>query len=141
VLRLRSGVTVIDDSYNANPTATRRALDVVSGAKDRRRRVAVLGEMLELGDDAVRLHEEVGRAAAHAGVDVVIAVGGAPARALADAAVTAGIPAAQVRHVATSEEAADAAAAIVREGDLVLVKGSRGIRTDRVVDRLKAEFA
>jgi UDP-N-acetylmuramoyl-tripeptide--D-alanyl-D-alanine ligase len=141
VLRLSNGVTVIDDSYNANPTATRRALEVLGEAREHPRRVAVLGEMLELGEHASALHEEVGRAAAEAKVDVVIAVGGEPARALADAAVAAGIARANVLYVATSDKAADAAAALVQRGDLVLVKGSRGVRTDRVVDRLKAEFA
>lgn len=141
VLRLSDGITVIDDSYNANPTATKLALEVIGNARDRSRRVAVLGEMLELGERASALHEDVGRTAAGANVDVVIAVGGEPARALADAAIAAGMARANVLYVATSDEAADAAATLVRRGDLVLVKGSRGVRTDRVVDRLKAEFA
>jgi UDP-N-acetylmuramoyl-tripeptide--D-alanyl-D-alanine ligase len=138
VLRLSGDITVIDDSYNANPTATRRALDVLMSARASRR-VAVLGEMLELGDSAVELHADVGRAAAKAGVDVLLAVGGAPAAALGDAAVDAGMPRHNVRHFATSDLAADAAIALVKAGDLVLVKGSRGVRTDRVVERLKAE--
>ena len=141
VLALSDDVTVVDDSYNANPTATRRALEMIAEATGRSRRIAVLGEMLELGDHAVRLHEDVGRAAAQSKVDVLIAVGGEPARALADAAVAAGMPRAKVIYVATSDAAADAAAALVQRGDLVLVKGSRGVRTERVVDRLKAEFA
>ena len=141
VLRLASEVILIDDSYNANPTATKRALEVLGETRDQSRRVAVLGEMLELGERASALHEDVGRAAAEAKVDVVIAVGGEPARALADAAVAAGIGRANVLYVATSDEAADAAATLIRRGDLVLVKGSRGVRTDRVVDRLRAEFA
>ena len=141
VLRLSKGVTVIDDSYNANPAAMKRALEVLGEARDRSRRVAVLGEMLELGERAPALHEDVGRAAADAKVDVVIAVGGEPARALADAAVAAGMARANVLYIATSDKAADAAATLVQRGDLVLVKGSRGVRTDRVVDRLKAEFA
>jgi UDP-N-acetylmuramoyl-tripeptide--D-alanyl-D-alanine ligase len=141
VVRLARGVTIIDDSYNANPTATRRALDVLAASPQAARRIAVLGEMLELGTHAGRLHEEVGRAAAAAHVDRLIAVGGAPAAALAAAAVAAGMPRAGVSHCATSEGAADEVASIVRPGDLVLVKGSRGIRTDRVVDRLKAECA
>jgi UDP-N-acetylmuramoyl-tripeptide--D-alanyl-D-alanine ligase len=141
VLRLSGDVTVIDDSYNANPAATRHALEVLAAAGVRGRRVAVLGEMLELGERAVALHEDVGRAAAEANVNVVIAVGGDPARAMADAAVAAGMPRANVLYLATSDEAADAAAGLVRHGDLVLVKGSRGVRTDRVVDRLKAESA
>ena len=138
VVRLASGITLVDDSYNANPTATRRALDVLASAAAERR-IAVLGEMLELGDRAAALHEEVGRAAAAARVDVLFAVGGAPAVALADAAVAAGMPPASVRRFATSEEAAAAAVALVRPGDVVLVKGSRGVRTDRVVERLSVE--
>jgi UDP-N-acetylmuramoyl-tripeptide--D-alanyl-D-alanine ligase len=138
VVRLPSGVTLIDDSYNANPTATRRALDVLAASKAARR-VAVLGEMLELGDHSIALHEGVGRAAAEAGVDLLLAVGGTPAAAMADAAMQAGMVRDRVRHFATSDDAAAAAASLVEAGDLVLVKGSRGIRTDRVVDRLKAE--
>jgi UDP-N-acetylmuramoyl-tripeptide--D-alanyl-D-alanine ligase len=141
VLRLASEVTVIDDSYNANPTATKRALEVLRDAAGRSRRVAVLGEMLELGERSVALHEDVGREAARTKIDVLIAVGGEPAKAMADAAVAAGMPRAKVIYVATSDEAADAAATLVQRGDLLLVKGSRGVRTDRVVDRLKAEFA
>ena len=138
IVRLLSGVTIVDDSYNANPTATKLALDVLT-ASPAARRIAVLGEMLELGERSAELHAEVGRAAATAGVDLVLAVGGEPARALADAAVAAGMAAASVRYFTTSDEAADAAAALVRRGDLVLVKGSRGVKTDRVVDRLRAE--
>jgi UDP-N-acetylmuramoyl-tripeptide--D-alanyl-D-alanine ligase len=139
VVRLRDRVTVIDDSYNANPTATIYALDVLAAA-GAARRVAVLGEMLELGDRAAALHADVGRAVAAAGVDVLFAIGGAPAAALADAAVAGGMSSARVRHFATSDEAAGAIAAAVEPGDVVLVKGSRGVKTDRVVDRLKAEW-
>ena len=96
--------------------------------------------MLELGDRSAELHQGIGRAAASAGVDVLFAVGGAPAKALADAAIAAGMPAASVRYFATSDEAAGAAATLVKTGDLVLVKGSRGVKTDRVVERLKSEL-
>jgi UDP-N-acetylmuramoyl-tripeptide--D-alanyl-D-alanine ligase len=137
IVRLRDGVTIVDDSYNANPTATKKALDVLA-ASPAARRIAVIGEMLELGNSAAALHEDVGRAA-KARVDLLFAVGGAPAKALADAAVAAGMSAANVRYFATSDEAADAAVTLVKRGDLVLVKGSRGVKTDRVVDRLKAE--
>jgi UDP-N-acetylmuramoyl-tripeptide--D-alanyl-D-alanine ligase len=141
VLRLGRGVVVIDDSYNASPAATRKALDVLRTATAAGRRVAVLGEMKELGARAVELHESVGRAAVAAGVSLLIAVGGDPAGVLAEAAIAAGLSSASVRHVATSEAAADAIAAAVEPGDLILVKGSHGIRTDRVVDRLTAELA
>ena len=99
----------------------------------------MLGEMLELGDHAQRLHAESGRLAAASGLDLLYAVGGAPAQALAGAAVDAGMTAAAVTCFPTSDEAAAAIASTVRSGDLVLVKGSRGIRTDIVVDRLAAE--
>ncbi len=141
VVRLARGVTVIDDSYNASPAATRRALEVLRTTGGAGRKVAVLGEMLELGDRAIALHQDVGRAAAAARLDVLLTVGGAAAGALADAAVAGGLARERTRHVATSDEAADLAASLVQAGDLVLVKGSRGVRTDMVVDRLKAEFA
>ena len=79
-------------------------------------------------------------AAAAAGLDWLIAVGGPPARALAESAAAAGMPSAAVSYVATKEEAAEAALERVRPGDLILVKGSRGIGTDLVVERLKVEF-
>ena len=138
IARLAGGVTVIDDSYNANPTAMKRALDVLASA-EASRRIAVLGEMLELGDRAPDLHADVGRFVATRRVDLLFAVGDAPAAALADAAIEAGMSHDRVRHLATSDAAADAVAAIVQRGDVVLVKGSRGVKTDRVVDRLKAE--
>jgi UDP-N-acetylmuramoyl-tripeptide--D-alanyl-D-alanine ligase len=103
--------------------------------------VAVIGEMLELGEQAIALHEDVGQAVAQSGLDLLLTVGGEAASALARAAVVAGLPETRVRYFATSDEAAIEAARLVRSGDLVLVKGSRGVRTDRVVDRLKAEFA
>jgi UDP-N-acetylmuramoyl-tripeptide--D-alanyl-D-alanine ligase len=135
VRALASGVTVIDDAYNANPLAVERALDVL-GAEAGSRRVAVLGEMLELGPESAALHARVGRAAARAGVAVLVTVGGDPARALGRGAQDAGLAADAVRHAASSEEAAEIVAGLVRPGDLVLVKGSRGVRLERVVDRL-----
>ena len=141
LLRLPGGLTLIDDSYNSSPSALTRALRTVKTATGSARRVAVLGEMLELGDHATRLHQECGTAAAAAGLDLLITIGGGAARALAEAAVASGMPAASVAWVATSAEAAALAAERTRAGDLVLVKGSRGIGTDAVVDRLKAEFA
>jgi UDP-N-acetylmuramoyl-tripeptide--D-alanyl-D-alanine ligase len=97
--------------------------------------------MLELGTHAARLHAECGRAAARAGLDWLITVGGEPALTMAAAALEAGMPASAVTHVATRDDAVAAAMKKVRPGDLLLVKGSRGIGTDLVVDSLKVEFA
>jgi UDP-N-acetylmuramoyl-tripeptide--D-alanyl-D-alanine ligase len=141
LVRLPGGVTLIDDSYNSSPAALKQSLATVAAATGSARKIAVLGEMLELGEHATRLHRECGRAAADAGLDALITVGGDPAKQLADAARAAGLAPASVMHVATSAEAAALALQRVRPGDLVLVKGSRGTRTDIVVERLKVEFA
>ena len=141
VRRLRGGITLIDDSYNSSPSALKRALDVIATETRASRKVAVLGEMLELGDHAVRLHRECGRAAAAAGLRLLFTVGGDPAKALADAAIEAGMPAGSVTHFDKSETASPTIAGAIRAGDLVLVKGSRGTRTDVVADAIAAEFA
>jgi UDP-N-acetylmuramoyl-tripeptide--D-alanyl-D-alanine ligase len=141
LLRLPGGITLIDDSYNSSPAALRRSLETVATATGSARKTAVLGEMLELGAHAEGLHRECGEAAARAGLDLLVAVGGPAAAALAEAAVSAGMDRAAVAHVATSEEATRVCLERMRPGDLVLVKGSRSIRTDVVVERLKAEFA
>jgi UDP-N-acetylmuramoyl-tripeptide--D-alanyl-D-alanine ligase len=133
-------VTIVDDSYNSSPAALLRALDVLATESRARRRVAVLGEMLELGDLSVPLHEASGQAAAHAGLSWLVTVGGRPAAALGRAAVAAGMDAHVVSHFATSEEAAGAVVAALEPGDAVLVKGSRGVKTDVVVDRIAAVF-
>src|SRR5262249_29837538 len=98
LLRLPGGITLIDDSYNSSPAALKRSLETVRNATGSARKIAVLGEMLELGDHAMRLHEECGWIAAQSGLDVLIAVGGAAAGRLADAAKTAGMPPSAVAY-------------------------------------------
>jgi UDP-N-acetylmuramoyl-tripeptide--D-alanyl-D-alanine ligase len=139
VRHLRDGAVLIDDSYNSSPSALTLALDVMARETRAPGRVAVLGEMLELGDHSVALHESSGRAAAAARLRLLVAVGGAPARAMAEAAVAAGMPRDGVVHFASSAEAAPAVAAALRAGDLVLVKGSRGTRCDVIADRIVRE--
>jgi UDP-N-acetylmuramoyl-tripeptide--D-alanyl-D-alanine ligase len=141
LLRLPGGITLIDDAYNSSPAALKRSLEIVAAASGSARKIAVLGEMLELGAHAVALHRECGRAAHAAGLDLLVAVGGEPIQALADEAKAAGVPPQNVAVVADRTTAVDEVLKRVRPGDLVLVKGSRGIGLDAVVDRLKAEFA
>jgi UDP-N-acetylmuramoyl-tripeptide--D-alanyl-D-alanine ligase len=141
VIRLAGDITVVDDSYNSSPAALRQALQVIVSDRRATRKAAVLGEMLELGEHGAQLHAECGRAAAAAELDRLIAVGQEGARVLAEAAVSAGVPAAAVTWTPTSHEAADLITSWLTAGDLVLVKGSRGIKTDLVVDRILAEFA
>ena len=138
VLRL-GPLTVVDDTYNSSPVALRAALDAVGRERGCRRRVAVLGEMLELGVRSAALHEACGRAAVEAGFSVVVAVGGPPAAALAAGARAAGLPAPAVATFETSAAAAEHVAGVARGGDAILVKGSRGVGMDRIVERLKAE--
>jgi UDP-N-acetylmuramoyl-tripeptide--D-alanyl-D-alanine ligase len=132
-------VTIVDDSYNSNPKALSRALAMLKG-EARYRRIAVIGEMLELGETSSELHRQAGKEAAESGVAALVAVGGVAARAVAEGAIQGGIPAADVYYAEDSAKASKIAAGLVKPGDLVLVKGSRGIRTDLVVDHLKAEL-
>jgi len=131
--RLPGGVEVLDDSYNSNPTAMERAIEALTAATPRGRRILASGDMLELGAHASKAHARLGELVAGAGIDLFVAVGPLSARA-ADKARAAGAP--EVRHFADSEAAAAFVAGAVRPGDLVLVKGSRGIRMERVVEAL-----
>ena len=97
--------------------------------------------MLELGAHADSLHRSAGAAAFKAGLDCLFVVGGDAAARLAEAARAAGLPASSVIYLTDRQQAIDAVVNRVRPGDLVLVKGSRGIGLDAVVERLKAEFA
>jgi UDP-N-acetylmuramoyl-tripeptide--D-alanyl-D-alanine ligase len=128
---LGGGIALVDDSYNASPTAMEAALALL--AETPGRRLAVLGEMRELGEAALELHRRVGRAAATA-ADVLVAVGGELAAAMAAAA--AGI---EVHRVADAQAAAALVRHALRPGDVVLVKGSRGVQLDRAVDALLGE--
>jgi len=136
VTALTSGARLVDDSYNASPAALLFALDALA-ATPAKRRVAMLGEMRELGDLTATLHVACGRAAALAGVDELVVVGGPAADGLAKGARAAGLVADRIHRFADSAAAAERAPSLVGAGDLVLVKGSRGTRMDVVADRLK----
>lgn len=125
---LAAGGVVIEDCYNANPIAMRAALADLAGRSGRR--VAVLADMMELGPDEGRFHREVGEAAAEAGIDLLIAVG---ERAAGYVAGAGGIEAV---HIATVEEALGEVPGMLREGDVVLLKGSRSMRLERLADAI-----
>jgi UDP-N-acetylmuramoyl-tripeptide--D-alanyl-D-alanine ligase len=132
---LPGGVTVIDDCYNANPMSVRAALDDLAAsapAGGRSRRVAVLGDMLELGPSEHRFHVEAGRHAAAAGVEVLVTVGPLAA------AMAEGFSG-ELHSVASAAEAAPLVRALVRPGDVVLVKGSRGVGLELVCASLTEE--
>jgi len=133
VIRLASGITVVDDSYNASPLAMGRVLALLAGSSGRR--VAVLGEMYELGPMAREAHREIGSLAARS-CDLLLTVGAAHATAMAQAAREAGMPASSVVEAADAMEAAGKLRELLRPGDLVLFKGSRGVGLDVAVDAL-----
>jgi UDP-N-acetylmuramoyl-tripeptide--D-alanyl-D-alanine ligase len=130
------GVRVYDDSYNSNPRALAVALESL-GARPAARKVAVLADMLELGDAAAAFHRRAGETVARTGWDVLVAVGPLAAH-IADGAAAAGMSATAIHRFADAGAAAAAVVSLVREGDLVLVKGSRGMRTEAIVDALAA---
>jgi UDP-N-acetylmuramyl pentapeptide synthase len=121
---LAVGGVLIEDCYNANPIAVRAALADLAGRSGRR--VAVLADMMELGPDELAYHREIGRAAADAGVELLVAVG---TRAAAYVEGAAGVPSV---HFPTVEEAVAGVPAHLRAGDVVLLKGSRSMALERV---------
>jgi UDP-N-acetylmuramoyl-tripeptide--D-alanyl-D-alanine ligase len=138
VLTLADGVSLVDDSYNASPLAVSRVLELLARAPGRR--IAVLGEMYELGELAAEAHETVGVKAA-ASCDLLVAVGGAHARLVAASATRAGLPQRAVHLAGNAEEAAELLRGLLHAGDVVLVKGSRGVGLDRTVAALAGEEA
>jgi UDP-N-acetylmuramoyl-tripeptide--D-alanyl-D-alanine ligase len=140
VLSFEPGFTVVDDSYNSNPRSlVAMAEAVAAGGDGVRRRVVVAGEMLELGPDSAAIHREVGREIAGLGLDIFWGVRG-DARELIEGARETGMSREATAYHESSEEAAGALAEFVRPGDLVLVKGSRGVHTERIIERLKERW-
>jgi len=137
VRRLGEEVVLLDDCYNSSPEALEAAV-VALGLAPGRRRVAVLGDMLELGPTGPMLHRERGRALA--GRVDALAVVGPLAREILEGAREAGIPAASLHHFADAAEAAAAVPHLIRPGDAVLVKASRAVKLEAVVDAIAARF-
>ena len=128
-----NGITILNDCYNSNPEAAKAMLDTLA-AMPGQRKIAVLGEMLELGVWAEKMHAEVGAHAAAIGIDVVVAIRGA-ARHLAAAAAKAGV---ETHFFEEPASAGDALRTIARQGDVVLCKGSRGTRVEKALERFMA---
>jgi len=126
------GIHILDDSYNANPDSMRAALRTLAVLPVNGARIAVLGCMGELGHESERGHRSVGQDAAAAGINLLIAVGATDAGYLAEAARQAGLK--EVHHLPDPEAAASFLAERARPGDLVLLKGSRAARMERVLD-------
>jgi UDP-N-acetylmuramoyl-tripeptide--D-alanyl-D-alanine ligase len=124
LVELPENAILINDSYNANPVSMRAALDHLATLAQGRRRLAVLGEMRELGPEAAAYHQEIGRHAREQGVELIIGVGELASAYEPD------------RHVDDADAAADALAEVLGPGDAVLVKGSRAVGLERVAEKL-----
>ncbi len=129
------GVTVIDDAYNASPESMRAAFRSLREVAAGGRTIAVIGEMLEMGDDSLEAHHELGHLAVRLGIDLLLVVGDG-ARAAYDAAVREGSFGGEAEFVATIESARERLAAILAPGDTVLVKASHGAGLWRLADDL-----
>jgi UDP-N-acetylmuramoyl-tripeptide--D-alanyl-D-alanine ligase len=125
------GATILNDSYNSNPEALRSMIHTLA-SRPGQRRILVAGEMLELGEHGPRLHAECGKAAAEAGLDIVVGVRG-NAEHIASAACAGGVAS---LFLPNAEAAGQWLKENLRSGDVVLVKGSRGVRLERALEAL-----
>jgi UDP-N-acetylmuramoyl-tripeptide--D-alanyl-D-alanine ligase len=130
---MRNGILVFDDCYNANPDAVRAMLDVLRETPAERR-IAVLGEMLELGRWAEALHRDVGHYAAKSGVHVLVGIRGV-ARQLVDAAIDGGLSKDAAYFFDEPEQAGEYIKSVAKSGDAILFKGSRGTHVERALER------
>ena len=138
VLRFADGFTVINDSYNSNPAALLSMVDtLIEGGAGVGRKIVVAGEMLELGDDELNIHRETGEQIGGKGIDLLIGVRGL-AREMVEGASSVGL--ADAKFAEDSESAGELVCELVQPGDVVLVKGSRGVRTEYVIEKLLAKF-
>ncbi len=136
--KLAGDIVLVDDTYNANPQSTEAALRMLAGRKGARRAVAVLGDMGELGDASEAAHREAGTLAAELGIDFLIALG-ERAESVAAGALDSGMQPGCVVVAHNHDDASALANAFLRERDVVLVKGSRSMRMERVVEAIAAK--
>jgi UDP-N-acetylmuramoyl-tripeptide--D-alanyl-D-alanine ligase len=138
ILDFAAGFTVIDDSYNSNPKSLLSMVHTMAeAAAGPVRLMVVAGEMLELGPNAAELHREAGIDIAELGIDVLWGVRGL-AHEMVESAASVGLP--STVFFESSEEAAREIVNYVSEGDIILIKGSRGVATDKIVAALKEKF-
>ena len=127
------GVQVINDCYNANPASMKAAIQLLAELGRGKRSIAALGDMLELGAETKRMHREVGAFLAGQGIGHLLACG-VLGRELAEGARQAGMPSDRIAELPDAQAAATALSRMVRQGDVVLVKASRGMRMEQVVE-------
>ncbi len=132
-------IRIINDSYNANPVSVEKALDTLKNIKTPGRKIAVLGDMLELGEEAMDFHLQLGRKAAQSGVNLLITVGEL-SRFIGEGAKEAGMHASDVSTFENNRQVGFYLLENLKDGDLVLVKGSRRMKTEDIVLSLKSQY-
>lgn len=131
-----NGIKIIDDTYNANPQSMEAAINVLAEMKNYSRKIAVVGDMLELGNWSNNAHREIGRLLALKGINYIITLG-ENARNIANGAVEAGIPEDNVVMFDDAEDINTFLANFIKNGDIILVKGSRAMKMERIVEFIK----
>jgi UDP-N-acetylmuramoyl-tripeptide--D-alanyl-D-alanine ligase len=140
IVQFKEGFTVIDDSYNSNPRALSQMVATLGAIPKFSRRILVAGEMLELGPESPALHYACGVDAARAGIDVIVGVQG-NAREITRGALDSGAAANAVHFFTEVNPAIDYVSRKVQPGDLVLIKGSRGVHLEKMMQSLRSNFA
>lgn len=139
VLRFKEGFTLIDDSYNSNPRALELVLDYFKSLTTKGRKIVISGDMLELGEWSEEAHREAGRLIGNGGIDLLIGVGNLSRKSLEEAQ-KAGMPPASLVHFPDSSQVGPFLSSLIREKDLILVKGSRAMKMELIVEYLKKHF-
>ena len=141
LIRFTNGFALINDSYNSSPAALQAMINLLAATPGYQRRILAAGEMRELGPSSPRLHREAGEHAAKTGkIDYLIGVQG-DASQIVEGAVAAGLPKQRARFFATPAEAAEFLADLIGPHDLLLVKGSRSVKMERIVETFLGRFA
>jgi UDP-N-acetylmuramoyl-tripeptide--D-alanyl-D-alanine ligase len=140
VIKFREGFAAIDDSYNSNPRALSEMIRFLARLQGYQRKILVAGEMLELGPEGAELHRNCGRDAARAGLELIVAVQG-QATEILEGALESGMDRSRLKFARDAVQAGDLLARTIRKGDVVLIKGSRGVRLEQTLNTLRAAFS
>jgi len=131
---------VIDDSYNSNPRALSEMIRFLGRLHGYQRKILVAGEMLELGPEGPELHRNCGREAARAGFELILGVQG-EAKEILEGALEAGMDRSRLKFSRDALQAGDVLARFLQKGDVVLIKGSRGVKLEQALNTLRAAFS
>ena len=141
LIRFTNGFALINDAYNSSPAALQAMCSLLAATPGFQRRILAAGEMRELGPASGQLHREGGEFAARTGkIDFVVGVQG-DALQIVEGAIAAGVPRERTKFFGTPENAAEFLAGFVKPGDLLLVKGSRSVKMERIVEAMLGRFA